>query len=65
MDISQWKKQLDVDEKSALRIRVDSLVSDYSIEDVEKIIFSELDDIGLRSEYYLDTMDEIMREKRK
>lgn len=61
-DPLQFKKKLDEDEKRALRWRVDSLKDKYSGDEIERIVFSELDEIGLRSEYYLDLMEEVIKE---
>jgi hypothetical protein len=62
MDVGKWKKQLDKDEKRALKMRVEELIEYYEVDNLEKIIFSELDDLGLRSEYYLDMMEVIIGE---
>lgn len=48
---------------NALKIRVKVLKEDYSIEDIEKIIFSELDSLGLKSEYFLKQLEAVIKEE--
>lgn len=61
----KWKKHLEKDERSALKMRVDVLKETFSYDEMERIIFSELDNMGLKSEYFIDMLDDVLKEHRK
>lgn len=62
LDISKLRIYLDQDEKMALHNRVTSLLSYHTLSDIERIIYSELDEVGLHSEDYMLLLDDVLSE---
>ena len=62
LDISKLRIYLDQDEKMALHNQVTSLLSYHTLSDIERIIYSELDEVGLHSEDYMLLLDDVLSE---
>lgn len=62
MEITSLKEFLGVDEKIALESRVEHLLLSHSMFEIERIIYSELDEIGMKSEDFMDVLDDIIKE---
>lgn len=60
MEENDFRDDMNKDEKTALKQRVDNLKDKYSNDEIERIIFTELNEIGLNSEEYIDMLDTVM-----
>lgn len=60
--MTNLKDFLGVDEKIALESRVEQLLLTHELFEIERIIYSELDEIGLKSEDFMDVLDDIINE---
>lgn len=62
MTASKLNYKFDEIEKEAIKNRLRVLIGKYELIEAEKILYSELDELGLRSEYYLKTTNEVIDE---
>lgn len=62
MGVEAWQSHFDEDEKQALGVRVDQLKADYTYEEIVRIICSELDNAGMRSEQHFRLLDVVLRD---
>lgn len=60
--MTNLKDFLGVDEKIALASRVEQLLLTHELFEIERIIYSELDEIGMKSEDFMDVLDDIINE---
>ena len=60
--MTNLKDFLGVDAKVALVGRVEHLLKSHSLFEIERIIYSELDEIGLNSEDFMVVLDDIINE---
>lgn len=60
--MTNLKDFLGVDEKIALASRVEQLILTHELFEIERIIYSELDEIGMKSEDFMDVLDDIINE---
>lgn len=54
--------RFDEEEKDAIKSRLEKLLENYNLKEAEIILFSELDELGLRSEFYLGTVNLVISE---
>lgn len=62
MRVDSWRYDFDEDEKQALRVRVNQLKSEYTGDEITRIVCSELDNSGMRSEQHFRLLDMVLRE---
>lgn len=60
--MTNLKDFLGVDEKIALASRVEQLLLTHELFEIERIIYSELDEIGMKSEDFMGVLDDIINE---
>lgn len=54
--------RFDEDEKRALKKRLYVLLLTYELKEAEIILFNELDELGLRSEFYLEVVEDVLKD---
>ena len=62
LEMTNLKDFLGEDAKIALVGRVEHLLGNHSLYEIERIIYSELDEIGMTSEDFMDVLDGIIND---